>query len=55
MSNKYPTLFSPIKIGTMENYNHRTDQYGGSFENRMRLPVEIVQAIKAKCGVDFQY
>lgn len=38
---------------TMENYNHRTDQYGGSFENRMRLPVEIVQAIKAKCGEDF--
>lgn len=23
--------------------NHRTDQYGGSFENRVRLPLEIVK------------
>jgi len=38
---------------TMEWTNHRTDQYGGSFENRYRLPVEIVQAIKAACGQDF--
>ncbi|KAG8817933.1 hypothetical protein FRC18_000304 [Serendipita sp. 400] len=27
--------------------NHRTDQYGGSFENRTRLPLEIVQAVRA--------
>jgi 2-enoate reductase len=33
--------------------NGRTDEYGGSLENRMRFPVEIVQAIKAKCGPDF--
>lgn len=33
--------------------NQRTDQYGGSFENRFRFPVEIVQAIKAACGSDF--
>lgn len=33
--------------------NHRTDEYGGSLENRLRFPVEIVQAIKAKCGNDF--
>jgi len=27
--------------------NHRTDQYGGSFENRIRLLLEIVEAIKS--------
>ena len=38
---------------TISNMNYRTDQYGGSFENRFRFPVEIVQAIKAACGSDF--
>ena len=38
---------------TMEWTNKRTDEYGGSFENRYRFPVEIVQAIKARCGKDF--
>ncbi len=38
---------------TMEWTNHRTDQYGGSFENRYRFPVEIVHAIKDVCGKDF--
>ena len=38
---------------TISNMNYRTDQYGGSFENRFRFPVEIVQAIKAACGHDF--
>ena len=38
---------------TMEWTNKRTDAYGGSFENRYRFPVEIVQAIKAACGQDF--
>ena len=38
---------------TMANWNHRTDEYGGSFENRYRFPVEIVQAIKRECGDDF--
>ncbi|AKN30008.1 2-enoate reductase [Clostridium carboxidivorans P7] len=33
--------------------NYRTDEYGGSLENRLRLPIEIVQAIKAECGKDF--
>lgn len=33
--------------------NHRTDEYGGSFENRYRFAVEVVQAIKAKCGEDY--
>ena len=31
----------------------RTDEYGGSFENRYRFPVEIVKAIKKACGDDF--
>ena len=38
---------------TMKYTNQRTDQYGGSFENRYRFPVEIVQAIKKSCGEDF--
>ena len=33
--------------------NHRHDEYGGSFENRYRFPVEIVQAIKKECGSDY--
>ena len=38
---------------TMKYTNFRTDEYGGSFENRYRFPVEIVKAIKAACGDDF--
>ncbi len=38
---------------TMEWTNKRTDEYGGSFENRYRFPVEVVQAIKKVCGDDF--
>ncbi len=38
---------------TMEWTNKRTDEYGGSFENRYRFPVEIVKAIKEVCGSDF--
>lgn len=38
---------------TMKYTNQRTDEYGGSFENRYRFPVEIVQAIKKSCGKDF--
>ena len=38
---------------TMKNWNFRTDMYGGSFENRFRFPVEIVQAIKREAGNDF--
>ena len=33
--------------------NNRTDEYGGSFENRYRFPVEVVKAIKAECGSDY--
>ena len=38
---------------TISNMNYRTDEYGGSFENRYRFPVDIVQAIKRECGSDF--
>ena len=38
---------------TLKYVNKRTDQYGGSFENRYRFPVEIVQEIKRVCGKDF--
>ena len=27
--------------------NHRTDEYGGSFENRTRFPLEVVRAVRA--------
>ena len=33
--------------------NHRTDEYGGSLENRLRFACEIVKAIKVKCGQDY--
>ena len=34
-------------------YNRRTDEYGGSMENRYRFAIEIVDGIKRKCGKDF--
>lgn len=33
--------------------NHRTDEYGGSLENRMRFLNEIIDETRALCGVDF--
>ena len=33
--------------------NRRTDSYGGSFENRMRLPLEVVRAVREESGADF--
>ena len=33
--------------------NKRTDEYGGSFENRMRLVLEIIEDIRKKCGKDY--
>ena len=33
--------------------NKRTDEYGGSFENRYRFAVEVVKAIKKECGDDY--
>lgn len=33
--------------------NHRTDEYGGSLENRMRFLNEIIDETRALCGADF--
>lgn len=33
--------------------NDRTDQWGGSFENRIRFPIEIVRRVREKVGPDF--
>src|SRR3989304_400121 len=33
--------------------NHRTDLYGGSLENRMRFLMEIIDAVRARCGERF--
>ena len=34
-------------------FNQRTDEYGGSLENRLRFAREIVEEIKRRCGQDF--
>ena len=38
---------------SMEFFNKRTDEYGGSFENRYRFATDVVKAIKEACGEDF--
>ncbi|SFB74357.1 oxidoreductase [Butyrivibrio sp. YAB3001] len=38
---------------TLKYVNHREDEYGGTFKNRYRFAVEIVQEIKKTCGKDF--
>ena len=39
-------FFSPVT-------NRRTDEYGGSVENRARFPLRVLRAIREKCGADF--
>lgn len=39
-------FFSPVT-------NQRTDEYGGSFENRMRFITNIIKGIRARCGEGF--
>ena len=34
-------------------WNHRTDEYGGSFENRLRFASAIIKGIKKECGPEF--
>lgn len=36
-----------------ERGNERTDEWGGSFEKRMRFPLEVVRRIRAKVGAEF--
>ena len=38
---------------TLKYVNKRTDEYGGSLENRYRFAIEIVKAIKKECGENF--
>jgi 2,4-dienoyl-CoA reductase (NADPH2) len=33
--------------------NKRTDEWGGSYENRMRLPIEVVRRVREAVGTDF--
>lgn len=33
--------------------NNRSDEWGGSYENRMRFPVEIIKRVKARVGKNF--
>ena len=33
--------------------NKRTDEWGGSYENRMRLPIEVVKRVRETVGPDF--
>jgi mycofactocin system FadH/OYE family oxidoreductase 2 len=33
--------------------NRRTDEYGGSLENRLRFPLEVIDAVRAAVGSDF--
>ncbi|MHA6758733.1 NADPH-dependent 2,4-dienoyl-CoA reductase [Streptacidiphilus sp. PAMC 29251] len=33
--------------------NHRTDDWGGSYENRIRFPVEIVRRVRERVGANF--
>ena len=35
------------------NSNQRSDRYGGSFENRIRFLMELLDDIRTKCGADF--
>jgi len=37
----------------VEHTNQREDEWGGSYQNRMRLPVEIVKRIRAEVGEKF--
>ena len=37
----------------VEKTNKRTDKWGGSYENRMRFPIEIVKRVRAAVGDDF--
>ena len=36
-------------------FNHRTDEYGGSFENRMRFTIEVLQEVRKAVGPMFPF
>lgn len=33
--------------------NHRTDEWGGAYENRIRFPIEVVRRVREKVGTNF--
>lgn len=37
----------------ISNYNHRTDEYGGVLENRLRISTDMIKGIKKRCGSDY--
>ncbi len=37
----------------VQHTNHRVDEWGGAYENRIRFPVAIVQAVREAVGDDF--
>ena len=41
-----PQFLSPVT-------NRRTDEYGGSWENRCRFPLEVIRAVRAAVGPDY--
>ncbi len=41
-----PQFLSPVT-------NHREDEYGGSWENRCRFPLEVIRAVRAAVGPDY--
>lgn len=43
----------PIGQFLRASFNLRTDEYGGSLENRMRFPLEVIRAIRAAMGDDY--
>ena len=52
------TVYMSYRGGILANalspvLNQRKDAYGGCFENRVRLPLEVFRAIKEACGRDF--
>ena len=34
-------------------WNHRDDEYGGTYENRMRYPLRVIRAVREAVGPDF--
>ncbi len=42
-----------ISTFLVEKTNQRTDRWGGSWENRMRFPLEVVRAVRDAVGADF--
>lgn len=60
---RFPHRYDGVEIMGSEGYfinqflvahtNKRTDEWGGAYENRMRLPVDIVKAVRQAVGDDF--